>query len=191
LLLAALAPAAPVPKAAKKAAPFPFEVGTKWEYVENGDPKRIRTDEITSSEEKDGVRTIRMTVQEQGRKASHADFELKDGELRLVAFSEVGKIDGRIVVWKVGMKAGDTWVNEYTHGEQVEEKVSVGREEEIATPFGKLNASPVTFTPTASQGRATYTIWYADGIGDVRQTIDGQKEPTKELKSFTPAAAKK
>jgi hypothetical protein len=188
--VAAIAPAAPVPKEKKAAEPYPFAVGTKWEYVRDGDETTVGVEEITKSEEKDGVRTIRAKVQEPGQKGFHVDYELKDGELRVVASSDVGKIDGQLVVWKAGMKAGDTWTNKFTLGEIIEEVVSVGKQEEITTPFGKLNAVPVTFTPTAPRGRPAYTIWYADGIGDVRHTTDGQKKPRKELKAFTPGKDK-
>ena len=51
LVLAALAtaPAAPVPKNAKKTNYYPLAVGTKWEYVEGDD---VKTTEVVSEKKK-------------------------------------------------------------------------------------------------------------------------------------------
>ena len=185
LALAPLAPAAPVPKEKVKAAPYPFEVGTRWEYTLPG--AGTLSDEITHSEEKDGVRTVRLTTTPSDGKKRVVEYEFKDGELRLTAFTDVGRVQGSITVWKADMKAGDTWTNEYTvGGETYREVVSVGQAEEVTTPAGKYTAVPMVHVYKAPKGVSGYTDWYAPGVGHIRQTTDGQTEPAQNLKAFTP-----
>lgn len=194
LTLAALAVAAPVPKEVKKAPPYPVAVGTKWEYILSGDEKWVSEEEVVEASEKDGVVTFKVAQTVRGS-TWHRVYRLTGGELAVSTINDRW-VDPPCLLAKAGMKEGDAWEAKYTtqggiaSGVDIrsEEAVSVGKAEEITTPAGKFTAVPVT----RKSGKLTLgTFWYADGVGLIRETRDGQKHPTHELKSFTPAAAKK
>jgi DnaJ-class molecular chaperone len=184
LLLAASAlPAAPVPKA-KKADPFPYTVGTKWEYIRGGDESRVYVEEVTENAEKDGVRTVRIDITTDTNGKQFEKYELKDGELRLTA-STSGEYGQGMLIRKAGMKEGDTWENKYTlNGTEYVVECTVGKPEELATPAGKFTAFPISRKYVQPNSRTQTTYWYGDGVGLVRQTLNGRQN--QELKAFTP-----
>lgn len=183
LTCSALAPAAPVPKA-KKVDPFPYQVGTRWEYVRSEDPNRVYAEEVTASEEKDGVRTVRIDIVTDTGGKLFETYKLEKGELRLTA-STNATYDTPLLIRKAELKDGDTWTNEYTlNGTAYEVAYTVGKPEELDTPAGKFTAFPITrkyLKPNVRAKETTY--WYGDGVGLVRQTTDGLK--VQELKTFT------
>jgi hypothetical protein len=183
-LLAAVAVAAPVPKGVKKADPFPYTVGTKWEYIRNGDEKRVYVEEVTESEEKDGVRTIRVDITTDTGGSQFEKYQLKDGELRLTESTSGSYGDG-MLIRKAGMKAGDTWENRYSlNGTDYVVECTVGKEEELSTPAGKFSAFPITRKYLQPNIRTETTYWYGDGVALVRQTTNGR--PIQELKAYSP-----
>jgi len=180
LLVVGTLVAAPVPKA-KQTDPFPYTVGTRWEYIRNEDEKRVYVEEVTESEEKDGVRTIRIDITTDTGAKQFEKYELKNGELRLAA-STAGSYDPPMLIRKAGMKEGDTWENRYTiNGSERVVECTVGKAEELTTPAGKFTAFPIT--RKYGPGSET-TYWYGDGVALVRQTTSGGKN--QELKAFTP-----
>lgn len=188
VLLAALglAAAAPVPKA-NKVPVYPHSVGTKWEYVRDGDPKKVYVEEIVESEEKDGVVTFKTDVTTDTGGKQFERYTLKGGELHITA-TTAATFDPPMLIRKGVMTAGDEWEVKWgLKGEglsyTVEETLGVGKAEELTTPAGKFTATPIT--RKYKGGTGTTTMWYADGVGLIRHTEDGQKEPVQELKSFT------
>lgn len=191
LAVASLAPAAPVPKAVKKVDPFPFLVGTKWEYIVGGDPKRVDVDEVTAAEVKDGVTTFKVVTKSPGRGDTFETFRLDpEGRLTVVENSS-GEFTPPRLMTKAGMKAGDEfvskWVMKPANGKASEGEylLSVGEAQEITTAAGKYQAVPVkrTFLPKDNNPDVH---WYVDGVGLVRRTYGPKDEPILELKSFTP-----
>lgn len=175
--------AAPVPKA-KKADPFPYTVGTKWEYIRSGDEKRVYHEEVTENAEKDGVRTIRIDIVTDTGGKQFEKYELKDGELRLTA-STSGDYGQGMLIRRAGMKEGDTWENKYTlNGNEYVVECTVGKAEEVTTPAGKFTAFPISRKYVQPNSRTETTYWYGDGVGLVRQTLNGRQN--QELKAFTP-----
>ncbi|MCU0703547.1 MAG: hypothetical protein MUF18_06165 [Fimbriiglobus sp.] len=188
LLAAPLAIAAPVPKIKPKAAPFPHTVGTKWEYTHDGDGTQVWVEEVVECEEKDGAVTFKVDITPPAGGKRFEVYRLKDGELVLTA-TQAGTYDPPMLIAKVGMKPGDEWVNKIGQkgrGGKVEYEVTltVGKAEELSTPAGKFTATPVTRGYTNGLGKTTF--WFADGVGMVRQTTEGETEPNQDLKSFTP-----
>jgi hypothetical protein len=183
-LLAAvgIASAAPVPKAVKKADPFPYAVGTKWEYVRNEDETVVWAEEVTEAKEADGGRAIRIDITTNTGAKRFETYLLKGGELRLTA-SQNGTYEPGMLIRRADMKDGDTWENRYAINGGAESVVNctVGKPEELTTPAGKFTAYPIT--RKYATGLET-TYWYGDGVGLVRQTTNGRK--TQELKAFTP-----
>lgn len=185
-LLAAvgLAVAAPVPK--KKADPFPYTVGTKWEFMHDGNEKDVWVEEVAELTEKEGVVTFKVNITTGNGQKRFETYRLTDGELVIIATQD-GAFDPPMLIAKAGMKAGDEWVNEWKlkgDGYEAGSKttLTVGKAEEVATPAGKFTATPVT---RKGAGQQATTFWFADGTGMIRQTVDGQKEPAQDLKAFT------
>ena len=176
--------AAPVPKL-KKLDPFPYAVGTKWEYARNGNDKTVYVEEVTESEEKDGVRTIRVDITTHTGGKQFETYQLKNGELRLTA-STNATYDPPLLIRKAELKEGDTWTNAYTlNGTEYEVTYTVGKAEELDTPAGKFTAFPITRKYVKPNPRASETTyWYGDGVGLVKQMTAGR--PIQELKAFTP-----
>jgi len=192
LAVVSLAPAAPVPKEAKKAVSFPYTVGTKWEYIRNGDPKTVWVKEVVECEEKEGVVTFKVNVTTDTGEKRFDLYRLKDGELVITA-NQNGSFDPPMPVVKAGMKTGDEWQSEVTqNGGGVEVNIqftfTVGKPEEVVTPAGKFTATPITRKESEER---TSILWYADGVGMIKHTVKGQKEPVQELRSFTPGKDKK
>jgi hypothetical protein len=183
-LLAAVASAAPVPKGVKKADPFPYTVGTRWEYIRNADEKRVYVEEVTENEEKDGVRHIRVDITTDTGGSQFEKYQLKNGELRLTESTNGSYGDG-MLIRKAGMKAGDTWENRYTvNGTDYVVECTVGKEEELTTPAGKFSAFPITRKYLQPNIRTETTYWYGDGVALVRQTTNGRS--IQELKAYSP-----
>lgn len=181
--IAGVAVAAPVPKV-KKADPFPHAVGTKWEYIRNGDDKRVYVEEVTASDDKDGVRTVRVDITTDTGATQFEKYEMKDGEVRLTAATS-GEYTGGMLIRKAGMKEGDTWETRYTiNGNEYVLECTVGAAEELTTPAGKFTAFPITRKYLQPNVRTETTYWYGDGVGLVRQTTNGRQ--VQELKAYTP-----
>lgn len=190
LFVLSIATAAPVPKE-KKADLFPNTVGTKWEYIHDGDEKKVWVEEVVESEEKDGAVTFKVNITTDTAEKRFEEYRLKDGELVITATQD-GTFDPPMSIAKVGMKAGDEWVSKWTlRGEGFavmgETALTVGKAEEITTPAGKFTATPVTRV----EGEQKLVFWFAEGTGMIRQTVDGEKEPAQDLKKFTLGKGKK
>lgn len=190
LAVAMLASAAPVPKAVKEANWLPTAVGTKWEYILYGNEQSVNTEEVTAVEEKEGVTTVTLGVSHSSGTNETKSYRLAGGNLAL-ARDGILDYDPTWVLAKTGMKAGDEWEATTAFTMLVQGNVrrvglggtmTVGKSEEVATPAGKFTAIPVTH----KRGRNEAVFWFADGVGLVRHTQSGQKEPRLELKSFTP-----
>lgn len=179
LLSLAVAVAAPVPKALKKAEPewMPLRAGNKWEYV-SADDNSTTTDtrEITAAGEKDGVvtatqRTVNLTQ----------EFRRDADGVAVVKTSNRGEAKPRYIV-KHKMKEGDTWENDMGGYTEVR---TVGKAETIKLPAGEFEAVPVKFQYVQNGTPfQTGAVWYADGVGLVR--IDTEGSASEVLKAFTP-----
>jgi hypothetical protein len=186
LFAAGVVAAAPVPKANKGPA-YPYTVGTRWEYVRNGDPKKVYVEEVVESEEKDGVVTFKVDITTDAGGKMFERYTLKGGELHVTANAD-GAFDPPMLIRKDVMAAGDEWETTWGFkgegfGFTQDETLSVGKAEELTTPAGKFTAFPITRKHKGGNGGTT--MWYADGVGLIRHTEAGQKEPSQELKSFT------
>ena len=188
LLAATLA--APVPKQKPQTCFFPHTVGTKWEYIHNGDVKKVWTKEVIEVADQDGVVRFKVAVTTDTGEKLFEWYQSKDGEVGLVK-SAFGENDPPMPILKGMMKAGDEWACEWvnTNGRletTTKLTLTVGKPEELTTPAGQFTATPVTYTYSPPSG-GSFTNWFADGVGVVRQTVRGVKEQSQELKSFTPA----
>lgn len=189
LVVAGVAFAAPVPKV-KKAEPFPYAKGTKWEYVHDGDEKNVWVEEVVECDEKDGVVTFKVDITPNRGAKRWEKYRLKAGELVLTATQNT-EYDPPMLIGKAGMKDGDEWESSYGYKggggfeASIEQVLTVGKAEEIATPMGKLTATPVTRAAKGQGANGATTFWFADGYGMVRQSTPGFTHPQQDLKAFT------
>lgn len=182
--------AAPVPKAKEAARLWPTAVGTKWEYVRNGDEHAVAVEEITEASEKGGVTTVTVAITPTAGAKRVNKLEVRADGMYVAEVTGL-TIPDPFLAWKAGAKQGDTWTAKYTLTggmRDIELVCTVGKPEEITTPAGTFTATPVTRKYTVG-GDAEHVFWYADGVGLVRQTTNDR--PVQELKSFTPAKEKK
>lgn len=189
LTVVGLVVAAPVPKAVKKTPPYPYDMGTKWEYIRDGDPQKVQVEEVVEVEEKDGVVRFKTDITTPTGEKTFEWYTIKNGEIALTN-NGGSEFDPPMLIRKDVMKEGDEWavtwgVKSGQRGVQYssEQTLTIGKAEEVTTPAGKFTAIPVI---RKYNGATTgMTMWYSDGVGMIRHTQDGQKEPVQELKSFT------
>jgi hypothetical protein len=187
LLIASLqlAPAAPVPEGASPAAGFfNFPVGTKWEYsvpakgAKNPD-RGTGILEIAEVKEVEGVRIITTKYTRNDGKQVIRKYEVRKGELFDKEFEENGKMiavaPGRMLT-KSKLEKGDKWVYKYDLGEEV---YTVGEEEDVDTPAGKVKAFPVKM----QLGMYDVVTWYSKEGAIIRETECGYE--TLLLKKVT------
>ena len=183
-LPAVVIPAAPIPVEAKRIQPVyhPTELGTRWVYAAGPGPVEVIV-EVTSIEEKNGVKTItahRIEDGEQGRVWQTVRIS-RDG----MFVSDDGGIasDPPPCLLRSPAKAGEQWSEEFNFGKRrCTGKRSVGAAEEIEVPAGRFTAVPVTFDyKLADCGDERDTTWYAPNVGEVK-SVFGRSE--RVLKSF-------
>ncbi len=180
--------AAPVPKGVKKDL-MPTAVGTRWEYVREGEEKPVSIEEVTESATEDGVTTFTLVRKrsDDDRLAFVYQYRIQDGVLWETA-NEIQKFCPPIQVWDPGMKTGESWESGWSTREfRFAWTSTVGKPAEVKTPAGTFTATPITQRETADGPETVY--WYAVAVGLVKQTRDGKVE--QELKSFTPGKGAK
>lgn len=188
VLLAALAVAAPVPKAAPAKNYFPLQVGHKWEYVEP-DGKPAHTATVIAEEEKDGAKFFTLSYTREERRLSEVIYRVDKNGVGIMR-SGVLEYDPPMEVVKPALAVGDRWeAKTQFNRRELEYEMTVGREEEVKTPAGTFTALPVRQKFATTKPGQEHVAWYADGIGLVK-TGTGNLVVT-ELKAFTPAKEKK
>jgi hypothetical protein len=147
----------------------------------------VYTEEVVEAAEKDGVVTFKVDVTTDTGEKQFERYTITGGELLVTANTDA-TFDPPMLIRKEVMTAGDEWdilwamkANRVSY--IAEQTLSVGKAEELTTAAGKFTAVPVT--RKAKGGNGGTVMWYADGVGLVRHTQTGQKEPVQELKSFT------
>lgn len=164
--------AAPVPKGAEqKPIYFPTAIGAKWVY-ETGDDQ-LETAVVSAVEKGDDGTLIVSRKGVDGTRTVYAKVIVSVGGLQQQrdAADRVGW------VLKANVKVGDSW-------DSPEGKRTVHGPEEVKVPAGTFNALRVEW----EQYGASYTSWYAAGIGEVKRVrkLDGTETVTRALKAFRP-----
>jgi hypothetical protein len=186
--LVAASLAAPVPKVVP-VYHFPTTVGAKRVYETTRDEKVLCevTEVVAAAEAKgDGfVVTVEGVDSPGGGWTQVFVVTAKGVSFQLDAEAEPEP------VFKVGLKAGDTWKVEHSGPRKGlgTSTFTVGKEEEVEVPAGKFKAIPVTRELPLDGRPGSKTItWYAPGVGVVKKETDtlGGGGVTV-LKSFTPA----
>lgn len=150
-------------------------MGAKWVYeTPDGELESTVVSEVTKGD--DGTLTVSRKGVD-GTRTVYADVIVSAGGLQQQrdAADRVGW------VLKATAKAGDSW-------DSPEGKRTVHGPEEVQVPAGKFTALRVDWV----QNGATYTSWYAAGIGEVKRTkkLGDTETVTRALKSFQPKDGK-
>lgn len=185
--LAATAPAAPVPDAAKKPVwYYAVKKGTKWVYrSQNAKDITILLD---AAETKDGATTISLVeLSEDGKKTPSEKVSLSAaGVFRVEVHGEA--IQPPLCLLKLPVKAGDRWEDKARDTRfDLRARFTASGPSMVSVPAGQFEAVGITKEMVGEGGVRTSppdTDWYAPGVGLVK-TTQGDAVMTTLL-SFTP-----
>jgi len=165
--------AAPVPKGAEqKPLYFPTAVGAKWVY-ETSDGE-LETAVVSAVEKgEDGSLTVSRAGAD-GTRVAYTKTVVSVHGLR--RDDNANAKSGWLL--KTNVKAGDAW-------DSPDGKRTVYGPEEVKVPAGTFTALRVEW----EQFGASYTSWYAPGVGEVKRVrkLDDTETVVRALKSFRPA----
>ena len=178
VLLATLAPAAPVPTHLMRPSPYYYALapGSKWVYE---DPNGEETLVVAKVEEVDEAKVV--TVDRVIGRTAVVWAKVAVAPRSLIQLESHGqKNDPPLVVLKGSLEVGTAWPVD-TGG--IKGTMRIGAIEKVTVPAGTFEAvrvdADVAFLGTKKRDRS----WYAPAIGLVKMTYD-KKE--RVLKSFTP-----
>ncbi len=187
VVVAAVAPAAPVPKLAGKGETryYPTTLGAKWVYTDaSGDDVLV----ISKVEEVKGAKVVTVERVEGEKRFPFEKVRVSEGGVARVAIPQ-GEFDPPLVLLSVPFKVGDAWTYRGAGaGTLAQQRTSaVFGSEKVTVPAGTFDAVRVDAEYTIAFGQATVkhscSFWYAPGVGLVKMK-DGNAE--RVLKSFTP-----
>jgi hypothetical protein len=181
VVVATSAFSAPIPKAIRKAnEPWvPLELGTTWEFVQDGDggdnTTVVERREITKLEVKDGVTYATQKASGLTTQGYRVDA---DG-VALISTNNAVHKHPRVIVTP-SMAEGDSWT--WDAGGYIETR-TVGKIETLKLPAGNFDAIPIK-SEYNQNGVVfqTATVWYSRGIGLVQIDYEGYSH---KLKTFT------
>lgn len=188
---AALGLAVPAPRDAWGPNLFPLAKGARWEYR--------RTIEVQAGTD---VKSLDVRVGEVagGRDGAAVtitgDFEyLGFGERMLLTAEGVsyrggqGRGEKPLALVRNAAKAGDQWdsLMPIGCGGFANAKATAGDPEEVEVPAGKFKAVKVTYSAFVFNYQRTMLVWYADGVGVVKQVYcPDSTNIVIELVKYTP-----
>jgi hypothetical protein len=182
-LLAALAPAAPVPKGADKPTLYyPVKLGARWTY-QSGSGERVLT--VIRVEARGGTKVVHVGHVEAGGKLT--PFHVMEVSARGLVQTHSGDqpLDRPLTRLLQPADAGARWgyhVNFSQRDEQVG-TYTCGPVEAVVVPAGTFRAVRVESAYTFLGAAKSLALWYAADVGEVKMEGDGV---TRVLTSFTP-----
>lgn len=195
--LAALSTASPsraTGPAAEAKAPdyYPLKVGTKWHYqFESNDGQKAQlTNQIGGVEQIDGRELARLEVYNQGQKSPYTEhLASTEGGVFRVRMSSLD-LSPPMCLIRYPLKAGQTWGGVTSvGGRRMTIEAKQGRPEEVRVPAGTFRAIPCTIVVSDGADKAPTTLWFAEGVGIVKQRSEnGTQTITLELTKYEPAA---
>lgn len=188
--LAAVLSAAEQPPALPTPNYYPLIKGTRWEYRVSDEETEIAvTCEVKEVEKKDGRTHARVEATfpnavSLGEELSHdAEGVYRDAYVGV-------KLSQPFPIIKYPVKPADQWKQKVKLGD-LEGTASISirnTRAAVDVPAGKFTCLAVESVVESRGDKVAATIWYADGIGIVKQeTTSGGRTMRMELKSFSPA----
>jgi hypothetical protein len=182
-LLAALAPAAPVPRDADKPILYhPVQVGARWTY-QTDSGERVLT--VTRVEARGGTKVVHVGHVEAGGKVT--PFVVMEVSGRGLVQTHTGghQFDRAMTRFLQPAGPGERWGYHIFFG-QKDEQVGTctrGPVEQVVVPAGTFLAVRVDCAYTFFGAARSAAFWYAADVGEVKMEADGN---TRVLTSFTP-----
>jgi hypothetical protein len=99
----------------------------------------------------------------------------------------VGKqdVDPPVPILRFPLRVGDKWSAKYTAGAEAEARFEVEGEDEVTLRLGTFKAYRQVVTMTSGKETVRTVLWYAKGVGPIRQVLEVGKETwTLELVRF-------
>jgi hypothetical protein len=169
---------------------YPLVKGTKWEYRVSAQEREISlTCEIVDSGPKDGKTYARIEAQLPNSIILREELSLDvNGVYRNVIMG--AKLDQPIPIIKYPVKARDVWRDKIKVGDLDGTFVIAIKDiaAKIEVPAGKFTTLEIESTVEMNGEKVVACIWYAEGIGIVKQeTTCGAHVVLMELKKHTTA----
>jgi hypothetical protein len=169
---------------------YPLAKGTKWEYRISGEERDFAlTCEITETQIKDGKTHARIEAQLPN--AVTLGEELSSDGNGVYRTAILGaKLTQPLPIIKYPIKARDAWKDKIKLGENDGNVVITVKDiaSAIEVPAGKFTTLAIESIVELNGEKVVASIWYADGIGIVKQeTICGSRVMLMELKKYSPA----
>ena len=169
---------------------FPLSKGMKWEYEVSvaGQTKDVVQEVTKVTPGKKGERAIATLTTKIETQIITEDMSTDDKAIYRHAFNGV-TLETPLTIVKYPFKAGSTWKETIKIGqEEALAKFDTSKSEEVKVAAGKYTAYPVIMEMETMGHKVSSKIWYADGVGMVKQEVDfGGMKITMELKKFTKA----
>lgn len=176
------------PTVDKKLRLFPLTEGTKWTYeLKQGEETIVADLEVVkvTPGEKKGDRRMALMMTSINGQAEQEELSADDQGVYRHSFMGM-PVETPVQILKYPYKAGSKWTQKVKVGdEQVELSYEAFAPEEVKVKAGTYKGYPVLVTLTAKDKKVVKKVWYADGVGPVRQEgeADGKKF-TIELTKF-------
>lgn len=165
---------------------FPLLPGTRWEYrfQVGGETKGSITEMVAAIETINNVPLARLEAQVQGNVVGTEHLRATpQGVFRYRTQGTEIKVP--VPVLRYPVKAGDSWEVDTMDQERVKGKVTTSFEV-VEVPLGKFKALATDIRFEVQGKPMQSTIWYVEGIGKVKQTLDfGGVQFALELEKFT------
>ena len=157
---------------------YPLKVGTKWHYrvSANGAETQVST-QISRIEMIDGQSMARLDAQANGALTASEHLTANDKGVFRHRYNGIS-VQPSLCVLKYPIKEGESWTADYTVGNDKFSVVSTCSREVVSVPAGKYAAVKVTSRTNLNGKDITFVFWFAEGIGLVKEVVDGLGPPT-------------
>lgn len=168
---------------------LPLKVGNKWTYkIEVGGQSLETVQKVVKIEKKDGKEIATLEVEIGGQTLSEQTSSDEKGIFR---YSIQGMpIEPPVQALKLPFKKGETWEAKFTaQGQETKVAYKSEAEEEVSVPAGKYKTVMVSAQFEVMGQQFSAKIWYAPGVGIVKQSFDfgGGGSFSSELVKFEQA----
>jgi hypothetical protein len=170
-----------VPAAAADASYYPLPVGAAWTYKvgDQGDKFVISVAKTAKVGTQD---CLVLEAKFNGKEtASEHVAALNDGVYRFMYGDK--KFEPAICFLKPNAKKGDAWQQEYSHGADIKGTIKFTVDfADVEVPAGKFKDALVVHAEAAENNTVSKsTMWFAKGVGMVKELIEDEKPIVLEL----------
>lgn len=171
---------------------YPLKVGTRWHYqIQAGNSQKIpMVYRIGGIERVDGKELARLDIMASGQGNSQYTEHLhSDGGGVFRDRMHNLQFAPPFCLIKYPVKPGERWTADIAvGGQKMKVEGTEGPAEDVQVPAGKYRAIPCTIVVSDAAERSTNIMWFAEGVGIVKQKTElGPRSIIMELTRFEPA----